>query len=430
MKLIDYIKGLRKGKDAHRVEYDAMSDPFLADAIEGFDSVVGDHARRIAQMQATITSKTMKKKGNAGIWKITAAAVILVAVVAGYFSLMNHESSMMVASCDNCFIDIYAPEDYIQKKRLELTLQQEVDPNAQATAIVNIENLKEVITPVERMSVYIPGNYTYNSNNRDEERELASYERNKANKNKKYEIVEATCTEIYVSEPIELSASIDNLPEVSSPVSSKNTPTDTRALALDNTITRGKIVDEMGDPIIGAAVLEKGTSNGTMTDIDGFFFIKTDSESAPLIATYLGYETVEIPDPSKTKVVALKPNNNALTEVAAVAYGARKKKDISGSVSSISAGSLQTSKQLSKPIIGEREYQKYLKKNQVRKNGKCEDIAGKVILEFTIDINNRPQNIKVIKSLCDELDNDAIRLLESGSDWTSSTLKVKLEVSY
>ena len=47
MKLLDYIRGLRKGKEAHRLEKESMQDPFLADAMDGYNQVEGNHEQRI-----------------------------------------------------------------------------------------------------------------------------------------------------------------------------------------------------------------------------------------------------------------------------------------------------------------------------------------------------------------------------------------------
>ena len=58
MKFLDYIQGVRRGKGAHRIEHEAMNDPFLSAAIEGYDSVAGNHAERIARMQASVLART------------------------------------------------------------------------------------------------------------------------------------------------------------------------------------------------------------------------------------------------------------------------------------------------------------------------------------------------------------------------------------
>ena len=55
----------------------------------------------------------------------------------------------------------------------------------------------------------------------------------------------------------------------------------------------GKVIDEQGEPVIGASVVQKGTSNGTVTDIDGNFTFKAP-QSATLVVSYVGYKSVEV----------------------------------------------------------------------------------------------------------------------------------------
>ena len=62
MKLLDYIRGLRKGKEAHRLEKESMKDPFLADAMDGYGQVEGNHEQRIGQLRMQVSAHAKKKK--------------------------------------------------------------------------------------------------------------------------------------------------------------------------------------------------------------------------------------------------------------------------------------------------------------------------------------------------------------------------------
>ena len=62
MRLSDYIQGLRKGKEAHRLEKESMKDPFLADAIDGYNQVEGNHEQRIEQLRIQISAPFYKEK--------------------------------------------------------------------------------------------------------------------------------------------------------------------------------------------------------------------------------------------------------------------------------------------------------------------------------------------------------------------------------
>lgn len=90
-----------------------------------------------------------------------------------------------------------------------------------------------------------------------------------------------------------------------------------------------------GDPILGANILEKGTNNGTITNFDGAFTLSVAS-NATLIIKYVGYTAVEIPVAGKRNlVVQMKEDAISLGEVVAIGYGSQKKKEVTGSVTSV-----------------------------------------------------------------------------------------------
>ena len=92
----------------------------------------------------------------------------------------------------------------------------------------------------------------------------------------------------------------------------------------------GTVVDANGEGVIGATVMEKGTSNGTITDFDGNFTISV-SEGAILTISYIGYQTVELPA-QKGMQVALKDDAEMLQEVVVTGYQVQRKADLTGSV--------------------------------------------------------------------------------------------------
>ena len=92
----------------------------------------------------------------------------------------------------------------------------------------------------------------------------------------------------------------------------------------------GTVVDASGETIIGATVMEKGTSNGTITDFDGNFTIKV-SEGAILVVSYIGYQTLEVPAQQGMKVT-LKDDAEVLQEVVVTGYQVQRKSDLTGSV--------------------------------------------------------------------------------------------------
>ena len=98
----------------------------------------------------------------------------------------------------------------------------------------------------------------------------------------------------------------------------------------------GVVTDGTGETVIGASVLEKGTTNGTITDLDGRFIL-TVSENAVLQISYVGYTTQEVPVQGKTTFsITLKEDSEMLEEVVVVGYGAQKKESVVGAISQVS----------------------------------------------------------------------------------------------
>ena len=89
MKLTDYIFGSRRGREANRLEREAMADPFLADAVEGYDSVYGGHSDKLAELEQEVARRAVRPRRRAGRRRIVplirgavaVAAVVAVAVV-------------------------------------------------------------------------------------------------------------------------------------------------------------------------------------------------------------------------------------------------------------------------------------------------------------------------------------------------------------
>lgn len=103
----------------------------------------------------------------------------------------------------------------------------------------------------------------------------------------------------------------------------------------------GRVVDNTGEPIIGAAVQLSGTSVGAITDLDGKFALSDIPDTGTLIFSYVGYKTITIPvkggDFSK---IILREDAKMIDEVVVVGYGVQKKSDITGSVSSVKSAEL------------------------------------------------------------------------------------------
>ncbi|WP_345006699.1 TonB-dependent receptor [Snuella lapsa] len=98
----------------------------------------------------------------------------------------------------------------------------------------------------------------------------------------------------------------------------------------------GTITDQNGQPLPGASILEKDTTNGTQTDFDGKFSLSVSNNNAVLVISYIGFQSQEVAVGDQTDItVTMREDAAKLEEVVVVAYGTVKKSDLTGSVTSI-----------------------------------------------------------------------------------------------
>src|SRR5574344_809015 len=111
--------------------------------------------------------------------------------------------------------------------------------------------------------------------------------------------------------------------------------------AVEAQTVKGNVKDSMGEPVIGATVMEQGTKNGVVTDFDGNFTIKMQSTSHDLQISYVGMKPANVKVGGKSEViVVMEDDATTLNEVVASGYGSKARKDLTGSVGSISGAKL------------------------------------------------------------------------------------------
>lgn len=115
-------------------------------------------------------------------------------------------------------------------------------------------------------------------------------------------------------------------------------------------IVNGNVTDPTGEPVIGANVVEKGTSNGTVTDIDGKFTLSLQKKESLLVISYIGFNQKEIPaNAGATLAIRLEEDNQNLDEIVVVGYQTMRKTELTGAVASLKAGELN----LTTPNVGQ-----------------------------------------------------------------------------
>ena len=129
------------------------------------------------------------------------------------------------------------------------------------------------------------------------------------------------------------------------------------AFAQGKITVEGTVLDELGEPMIGAGVLVKNTVIGVITDLDGHYSITVDAAGGGgiLVFSSLGYDDQEIPVNSRTEInVQMQLQSTSLDEVVVVGYGTQKRESVVGSISTVDAANLKVpSAQLSTSLAGQ-----------------------------------------------------------------------------
>ena len=419
MKLLDYIRGLRKGKEAHRLEKESMQDPFLADAMDGYNQVEGNHEQRIEKLRMQVSAHSAKKKNTYAITWSIAACLIIGFGISSYFLFLKKSMT------DEVFI----AEESVSTKLAEPAAP--LTPAIPATPTVPATPQKEIALATTKVKT--------------DSTPVSEITARQANKKDMIAKIQATSQPqqgvLVATVPVmeEVSEETAALQEVVATMDTFESESDKKmklakvaTILPQKNMIKGRVTDEKGEPLIGASVTYKGTNIGTITNMNGEFSLVKKDDKKRLTAEYIGYDPVEIRvDTSRTMLIAMNENKQALNEVVVVGYGAKKNKK------STTTGNVVTVKEQAKkeitpqPVIGKRSYQKYLKENLVRPtDDNCKDIKGEVVLSFFVDEEGKPQNITVIHGLCEFADKEAIRLVKEGPKWTSGKLPARVTVRF
>ena len=418
MKLLDYIRGLRKGKEAHRLEKESMQDPFLADAMDGYNQVEGNHEQRIEKLRMQVSAHSAKKKNTYAITWSIAACLIIGFGISSYFLFLKKSMT------DEVFI----AEESVSIKLAEPAAPP--TPAIPATPTVPATPQKEIAlatTKVKTDSTPISEITARQADKKDMIAEIQTTSQPQGAPVAAVPMMEEVSEETAALQ--EVVATIDTFESESD---KKMKLAKVATILPQNNMIKGRVTDGKGEPLIGASVTYKGTNIGTITNMNGEFSLVKKDDKKRLTAEYIGYNPVEIRiDTSRTMLIAMNENKQALNEVVVVGYGAKKNKK------STTTGNVVTVKEQAKkeitpqPVIGKRSYQKYLKENLVRPtDDNCKDIKGEVVLSFFVDEEGKPQNITVIHGLCEFADKEAIRLVKEGPKWTSGKLPARVTVRF
>lgn len=396
------LSGKLSSRQQHALEKKALSDPFLAEALEGAGSIPpGDFSADLQELSKKI--KHQKKK-TVWMWPMGIAAGLALIVLAYFFtgSPLNEKT-----------------EDLALKKPATEQPAEEKSPVASDTVIQ-----KNDVTLSDQAALQPKPNPEKGRAREKKIETLAPAGGGVVVPEKKEEKKEEP--ENLVADLVEEEKEADVKPVEEVAKRKAVEPAPARSLAQgfisEQKVLQGKVSSaEDGTPLPGVNVIIKGTAIGTVTDMNGEYELISTVKNPQLVYSFIGLQSQEVQVKDQKEInISLQSDVSQLSEVVVVGYGAQKDPNHEPIV------------KLAEPLGGKRAYDKYLKTElrypqQALDNG----IKGRVTVQFTVRTDGSLDEFNVLKSLGYGCDEEVIRLVKEGAKWsptTEDTVPVESEV--
>lgn len=410
-----YRKGELTSAEMHALEKKALTDPFLADALEGAESISPqDFSFDISEIDQKITSKS-----NKTVWvtplRIAAGLVLL---MGSFFLIYNFKQpNEQLASKEIPIPTTPRVGDSTSKKdeRELLSLNQPKEKaKTETKADLKIET-GPVPTKEDGSDEAKPGAGISSS---FQTAPAVADDQTKADQTSAAALSEITVEEkilerenMVSTEPVQQNLKKEALDKDIA------TRSQARKSKLADDIQLQKIVSgqvtsyDDGLPLPGVNVALKGTANGTVTDMQGNYSIPIESGKQKLVFSFIGLQGSEVSLDKKSVVdVKLLEDVSQLSEVVVTSY------------KSIRDESETTVIKLAEPFGGKKAFDKYLKDNlRFPQQALARNVKGRVIIEFIVGDDGTLRDFQIKKRLGFGCDEEATRLVKDGPIWSPST---------
>ncbi len=407
-----YLSGNMTPAEKHAFERAMLDDPFAQEALDGMESMDSEHIVEDLKLLKDQLAQRTQKKEQPLFWRIAAGLVLL-----GIFSFIIY-----------FFIDKGAPTELAQEKPAPSEKSDTMAVLKSKSDSILIEKPDQVIAYQQPLQEKKPTGARTAPESEITTEDILTEEYNEvdplldiaAPSEAETKIANNEATEEKMAEIPAVAASPDLLTEMKKEdaLPSQKRKADSAkqreiAGAVANVtsegIIRGKVISAEDDsPVPGVNVIIKGTSNGTVTDVDGYYEIPVSAaDNTTLVFNSVGYvsEEIEVSGASHVDVI-LNSDVTALSEIVVSGYSTSK--DETPPYSFTPPG----------PIGGQKQFSNYIKQNILYpESGLAEQVKGTVKIQFTVTATGNMINIRVIRSLGDDFDKEALRLLQEGPRW-------------
>lgn len=395
-----YLKGEMSSAEMHALEKKALNDPFLADALEGGYDFPDVFAGDVDALKDSISSKT--KRGRPSIpWYYKAAAAVLLMSVSAI--LIYYLSGR-----EQAFTPITMNQQEGQPAQENFTPPADtVSPASTASETVPDEAEEKNPEPLRSQPVEEPGvsaRKKIDESSADtrvsEKAEIAS-QPSLSDQSPGSDSLQARSFAIRRDATKETAGIAAAPAKIRVPVSG------------GRQTVRGKVTDiDDGLPLPGVNVIAKGTTVGTVTDLNGNFELQVSDSVENLVFSFIGLQTREVdvqPVAGGTSEVnvQLEPDVASLSEVVVVGYGTESEFEFEG-----------TEWEPAEPAGGKRAFKRYLESNLRYPEVAIENnVEGKVTIQFTIEPTGTLTDFRIVRSLGYGCDEEVIRLIKNGPQW-------------
>ncbi len=395
----------------HDLERRALDDPFLADAMEGFEQAGNDQQANLDDLSSRLQQRTTKKERRIIPWiPLSIAASILVVIGAGIWFFTGNQSAPPKQLVENikpepkkaAMPDTLSPETReaavksyrkIKIEPAQKAYQKKSAGNAERMAAVTEANQSPVVaTEPASASVDDQAVQLY----KPKKDSVQTSEMIVKDMNQKKQPEKVILREVAVAKAKQPAAAETVLQSRADGVSV--TPAEGRTLT-------GVVMGSDGLPITGATVKVMGRPFGAVTDAKGKFSLPDVSKDQTLAVNFIGYSGKKVKVDNQDSIsINLEPNNSSLAEVVVTGYSTKKEDS-------------DVTFEDAHPKDGWSSFNNYLKANAKSPDGK----TGKVKLSFIVAADGSLSQFKITKSLSDIADKKAIDIVTNGPAWIGAS---------
>ena len=389
--------------DAQRnaFEKELQKNSFEAEAMDGFENV---SSAKFENDLNELSKKISSKKTKSRMPYFAAAATILLLITSGiiWMQLNRQQPTQKVSE---------VKIDKAEKEAVKPVEQESAKTQTEVTDDTAIEQAGEKQSEIKTRAEQAPAK----KKKTEEEEKIITIEGqfavDEAEIISKTIPVQAEEQALAKDTPVKITSnkSIELAQTKPTPFQRLNT-----APAKENVI-RGQILsDTDGLPLPGVTVIEKGTDNGTITDINGNFKMRLENDSNPVIASFIGMEPTKFQTKKDSdNIITLTTDDVALSEVVVVGYGSQQKNSVTGSTMVVPDESIASD---AEPICGMNKYKAYLKEKAILPTDYETD---KVVvwLRFTIANSGEIQSFQNLNDADESFYEQAKIIVFNGPAW-------------